>query len=128
MWGVAIAGTIYTNRAAQLARSGAISSDLKVAAQFMAGGAYSGAEPHFFDALSARTRAEVIGVQSSALQRSWQVAIGFGAAGLIAAAVMKQVPLRKENDTDFGMIERKDKSTVEDAIGVEGKGVRSAAP
>jgi hypothetical protein len=47
--------------------------------------------------------------------------------GLIAAAVMKQVPLRKENDTDFGMVERKDKPPEEDARGTTGKEVPAAA-
>ena len=126
MWGVAIAGTIYTNRAAQLAGSGAI-GDAAVAAEFMAGGAYGAAEVHFLDSLSAQTRAQVISVQSTALQRSWQVAIAFGAVGLIAAAVMKQVPLRKENDTDFGMVEKKDNSTEEEARGTTGKEAPAAA-
>lgn len=127
MWGVAIAGTIFTNRAAQLAGSGAIGSDAKVAAQFKAGGAYAAADPKFLDSLSAQTRAEVIAVQSSALQRSWQVAIAFGAVGLIAAAVMKQVPLRKENDTDFGMVEKEDKPIEEEAKGKTRKQVLVAA-
>lgn len=114
MWGVAIAGTIYTNRAAQLAGSGAI-SDAAVTAEFTAGGAYGAAEAHFLDSLSAQTRAQVISVQSTALQRSWQVAIAFGGVGFIAAAIMKQVPLRKQNDTEFGMVEKKDKPIEEEA-------------
>jgi MFS family permease len=120
MWGVAIAGTVYSNRAAQLARSGTISSNAKVAAQFMAGGAYAAAESEFLDAISPQTRAEVVAVQNSALRRSWQVAIAFGAVGLIAAAVMKQIPLREENDTVFGMVEKKNEPT-EDARVTIGK-------
>ena len=81
----------------------------------MAGGAYRAAEVDFLDSLSAQTRAQVISVQSTALQRSWQVAIAFGAVGLIAAALMEQMPLREENDTDFGMIQKKDKPIVEEA-------------
>ncbi|KAI4619079.1 hypothetical protein J4E83_006031 [Alternaria metachromatica] len=116
LWGVAIAGTTYTNRAAQLARSGAI-SDKMVAAQFMTGGAYAAAEVDFLDTLSAQVRAQVISVQSTALQRSWQVAIAFGGVGFIAAALLKQVPLRRENDTEFGMTDSKDKPTEEEAKG-----------
>jgi len=116
LWGVAIAGTTYTNRAAQLARSGAI-SDKMVAAQFMTGGAYAAAELDFLDTLSAQVRAQVISVQSTALQRSWQVAIAFGGVGFIAAALLKQVPLRRENDTEFGMTDSKDKPTEEEAKG-----------
>ncbi|KAK3668829.1 hypothetical protein LTR22_000309 [Elasticomyces elasticus] len=127
MWGVAIAGTTYSSRAAQLASSGAISSDAAVAREFMVGGAYGAAQIGFLDTLSAQTRAEVISVQSRALQRSWQIAIAFGAVGLIAAAVMKEIPLRKENDTDFGMVERKNKSNEEEAGGAPGKEVSAAA-
>jgi predicted MFS family arabinose efflux permease len=120
MWGVAIAGTVYSNRASQLAGAGAIASDPAVAAHFMAGGAYAAAELHYLDSLSAETRAEVIAVQAHALQLSWQVAIAFGGLGVIAAAIMKQVALRKENDTEFGMTEKKaDKPTEEEARGTE---------
>lgn len=126
MWGVAVAGTIYTTRAAQLAGSGAI-SDAAVAAEFIAGGAYAAADSHFLDSLSAQTRAQVISVQSTALQRSWQIGIAFGGVGLIAAAVMKQVPLRKENNTDYGMVENKDKPSEEEARGTTAKEVPAAA-
>jgi hypothetical protein len=104
--GVAVAGTIFSNRAAQLARSGAISSNETVTAEFMAGAAYQDATAHFLDSLSAGTRAQVVSVQSSALRRTWQVAIAFGALGLIAAIVLKEVPLRKELDSDFGILEK----------------------
>ncbi|KAH8703892.1 major facilitator superfamily domain-containing protein [Talaromyces proteolyticus] len=105
-WGVAIAGTIFSNRAAQLAGSGAIGSNATVTAQFMAGGAYQDATANFLDSLSPQTRAQVVAVQSIALQRSWQVAIAFGGLGVIAAAVVKEVPLRKELDSDFGITEK----------------------
>ncbi|KAI0452055.1 major facilitator superfamily domain-containing protein [Xylaria acuta] len=105
-WGVAIAGTIFSSRAAQLAGSGAISSNATVTAEFMAGGAYQDATAQFLDSLSAETRAQVVTVQSSALQRSWQVGIAFGALGFIAAALLKEVPLRKELDSEFGMTEK----------------------
>ncbi|RYO99408.1 hypothetical protein DL764_006820 [Monosporascus ibericus] len=111
-WGVAIPGAIFSNRAAHLAGSGAISSNATVAAEFMAGGAYQDATAYFLDSLSAETRAQVVKVQKSALQRSWQVAIAFGATGFIAAALLKEVPLRKELDSEFGITE-KDKPSKE---------------
>jgi len=120
--GVAIAGTVYTNRAAQLAGSGAISSNAAVAADFAAGKAYEYASTQLLDSLSAQTHAQVVAVQSSALQRSWQVAIGFGAVGFIAAAAMKQIPLRKELETDYGITEKvKGKAADEEARGTIGK-------
>ncbi|KAI1171152.1 major facilitator superfamily domain-containing protein [Nemania sp. FL0916] len=109
-WGVAIAGTVFSGRAAQLAGSGAISSDSMVAAEFMAGRAYQGATSQFLNALSPETRAEVVAVQSSALRRSWQVGIAFGALGFIAAVLLKEMALRKELDTEFGIMERAEPS------------------
>lgn len=105
-WGVAVPGTILSNRAAQLASSGAINSNATVAAKFMAAGAYQHATADFLGSLSDETRDQVVAVQKSALQRCWQVAICFGALGLIAAAFLKEVPLRKELDSEFGMIKQ----------------------
>ncbi|KAJ2988779.1 hypothetical protein NUW58_g3802 [Xylaria curta] len=104
--GAAIASTIFSSRAAQLAGSGAISSNATVAAEFMAGGAYQHATAKFIDSLSIETRAQVVMVQRSALQRLWQVGIAFAALGLIAAAMLKEVPLRKELNSEFRMIEK----------------------
>ncbi|KAK8059122.1 hypothetical protein PG996_009052 [Apiospora saccharicola] len=108
VWGVAIAGAVFSNRAAQLASSGAISSSATVAAEFAAGGAYQDATARFLDSLSAspETRAEVVAVQSGALRRSWQVAIAFAAAGFVVAVLLKEVPLREELDSEFGMTEK----------------------
>lgn len=109
-WGVAIAGTIFSNRASQLASSGAISSDSGIAAQFMAGAAYQDATADFLNSLSSETRAQVVAVQSIALQRSWQVAIAFGGLGVIATAILKEVPLRKELDSEYGIAEKESSS------------------
>ncbi|RYP57163.1 hypothetical protein DL770_010741 [Monosporascus sp. CRB-9-2] len=125
-WGVAIPGAIFSNRGAQLAGSGAISSNATVAAEFMAGGAYQDATASFLDSLSAETQAQVVTVQNSALQRSWEVAIAFGAVGFIAATMLKEVPLRKELDSEFGMTE-KDKPNKEVAEATE-KEVPAATP
>ncbi|KAK8079267.1 hypothetical protein PG994_003074 [Apiospora phragmitis] len=103
VWGFAIAGTVFGNRASQLAGAGAISSNSTIAADFIAGEAYRDATAYFLDSLPAETRGQVVAVQSSALQRSWQVAIAFGAVGFIAAALLREVLLREELDSEFGM-------------------------
>ncbi|KAI0964756.1 major facilitator superfamily domain-containing protein [Xylaria arbuscula] len=105
-WGIAIAGTVFSSRAAQLAGSGAISSNSTVAAEFMTGGAYQDATAQFLNSLSAELRAQVVAVQNGALKRSWQVGIAFGALGFITALILKEVPLRRELDSDFGMTEK----------------------
>ncbi|KAK6851390.1 hypothetical protein PG995_012512 [Apiospora arundinis] len=103
VWGVAIAGTVFNNRAVQLAPA---IGNATVAAGFEAGGAYQAATAQFLDSLSAETRAQVVGVQSLALERSWQVAIAFAAAGFLIAVVLKETPLRKELSSEFGMTEK----------------------
>ncbi|KAF3762818.1 MFS general substrate transporter [Cryphonectria parasitica EP155] len=111
-WGTAVAAAVFDNRAAQLAASGAI-TDKRVAAQLMAGGAYSAATAEFLDSLSAETRTQVSNVLNTSLKRSWQVAIAFAAVGLLLVMLLKEIPLRKELlDNEFGMIEtRKDASS-----------------
>lgn len=56
-------------------------------------------------------------MHSHSLQRSWQIALAFGVVGVIAAVVIKQIPLRKELNTGFGMVEKEDKPTEEEAKG-----------
>ncbi|KAK8092515.1 major facilitator superfamily protein [Apiospora kogelbergensis] len=106
VWGVAVAGTVFSGQAARLAGGGAIDSNATVAAELAAGGAYQAAAGRFLDSLAAETRAQVVAVQSRALQRSWQVAIAFGALGFVMAVFLKEVPLRKELDSEFGMTEK----------------------
>lgn len=111
-WGVAIAGTVFNNRAEDLARSGAISSSSIVTAKFLTGGAYQEATRAFLNTLSAETRTQVVSVQSKALQRSWQVVIAFAGLGFLGALVLREVPMRTELETEFGMVED-EKSVVE---------------
>ncbi len=113
-WGVAIAGTVYSNRAQQLAREGAISSSSTVAAEFMAGRAYQDATRIFLNSLSGETRAQVVSVQSRSLKQSWQVAIAFAGLGFLAVLFLKEVPMRTELETEFGIEEKKAKVNVEE--------------
>ena len=114
-WGVAIAGTVFNNRAEQLARGGAISSSSTVTAEFMAGRAYQDATMIFLDPLSEETRAQVVSVQSRALKQSWQVAIAFAGLGFLLALFLKEVPMRTELETQFGIEEKKAKVDVDEA-------------
>ncbi len=110
-WGVAIAGAIFNNRAEQLAGRGII-TDATVAGEFMHGGAYQRATASFLDGLSPETRDQVVALQNGSLRRSWLVAIAFSAVGFLVAVIPKEVPLRKELDSEFGMTERKEGAVV----------------
>lgn len=103
VWGVAIAGTVFSNRAEELARAGGIASNAMVAAQFAAGDSFQMATKTFLDSLSGETRTEVISLQSRALKRSWQVAVAFAGLGFVAALFLKEVPMRTELETDYGI-------------------------
>lgn len=50
-------------------------------------------------------RSQVIDVFSNSLQRSWYVAIAFAGLGSLIVMAEREVPLRKELDTEFGMVE-----------------------
>lgn len=60
---VANAGTVFSNRAGELVRSGNIAGNATVAAQFAAGGAFRAATKTFQGSLSEETRAEVVSLQ-----------------------------------------------------------------
>lgn len=50
------------------------------------------------------------------LQLTWQVAIGFAALGFLLVFHEKEVPLRQELETEFGMVDKKNREeNVEEA-------------
>jgi hypothetical protein len=61
----------------------------------MAGGAYGPAGDDFLHSLSQQTRTQIIWVQNTALRRSWQIIMAFGAVGFVTSIVMKLIPLRE---------------------------------
>ncbi|KAK5046060.1 hypothetical protein LTR84_008517 [Exophiala bonariae] len=101
IWGTAIPAAIFNNRFDELATT--TITDTFIRSQVVNGKAYSHATAAFLHTLSETTREEFIAVLNQSLRRTWQVGIGFAALGLALVFLEKDVPLRQELETEFGM-------------------------
>ncbi|KAI2026499.1 hypothetical protein LOY97_003940 [Ophidiomyces ophidiicola] len=116
VWGSTIPAAIFNNRFDQL--SGRISSDI-VAAQLRGGRAYEHATKSFLERLPTGIRQEVISVFSDSLRRAWQVALAFVLLGFVLVIGAREVPLRKEVNTEYGMADERKKKV--ESLMEEGK-------
>jgi hypothetical protein len=105
IWGVAIPSAIFNNQCSRLA-SGLGDADI---AELLTGGhAYQYATAAFVNGIEdATTRAEVVEVFSGALRMVWLIGIAFAGIGFLLVFVEKEIELRNELNTEFGMEERK---------------------
>ncbi|KAI0202905.1 MFS general substrate transporter [Astrocystis sublimbata] len=103
VWGVAIPGAIFNSRVNDL--SSAI-PDPDVRASLVNGGAYElaatggGASTQNW---SPEIKAQVTDIYVESLRRCWQVGIGFALLGFVISFVLKDIPLRDELDTEYGL-------------------------
>ncbi|KAI1416806.1 putative multidrug resistance protein fnx1 [Hypoxylon sp. FL1857] len=104
IWGVAIPSTVFNSRVNQLL--GRL-DDANMREMLSDGGAYSLASSNFLASLNydPALKAAVRSIYVDSLQRSWQVGIAFALLGLIIALVTREVPLRTELETQFGLDE-----------------------
>ncbi|KAJ4388092.1 hypothetical protein N0V93_008697 [Gnomoniopsis smithogilvyi] len=103
VWGVAIPAAIFGNRVDSLVAAGAVSSDA-AASSLVGGGAYEHATAEFVQSFpSALVRAEVRHVYRLALQRVFQCAIAFSGFCFILCLFEKDIPLRTELVTEYGL-------------------------
>ena len=105
IWGVAIPSAIFNNECSRLARG---LGDTDIAKLLTGGRAYQYATAAFVNSIEdVNTRAEVVEVFSGALQVVWLIGIAFAGIGFLLVFVEKEIELRKELNTEFGMEERK---------------------
>ncbi|KAI2687739.1 hypothetical protein DTO012A7_3692 [Penicillium roqueforti] len=104
MWGTAIPAAILNNRFDSLA-PGRI-GDQRVRTELLGGQAYEHATAAFRNTLPSETLKQFVSVLSDSIKRTWQVAIAFAALGLLVVLLEKDVPLRQELDTEFGLDEK----------------------
>lgn len=105
IWGVAIPSAIFNNECTRLARE---LSDADIAELLTGGRAYQYATAAFVSSIEdTTTRAEVVQLFSGALRVVWLIGIAFAGVGFLLVFVEKEVELRKELNTEFGMEERK---------------------
>ena len=82
-------------------------TDPAIAAELAAGSAYEHATKSFMDTITDPvTRAQVVGVFVDSLKMAWYVSIGFAGLGFLLVILEKEVPLRKELETKFGIKEK----------------------
>ena len=67
---------------------------------------------------------KVASIYVESLKRCWQVAIGFALLGFLISFVIKDVPLRENLDTEFGLEGRKVEGNSNEMIKEEKKDVR----
>jgi Major Facilitator Superfamily len=104
IWGASIPAVIFSNTFDRL--SGRI-TDLAVADTLTGAKAYEHATKIFLDSLQDPTvRAQVVGVFSHSLKTTWYVAIAFAGLGFIIVIAEREVPLREELETEFGMTDK----------------------
>jgi EmrB/QacA subfamily drug resistance transporter len=114
VWGTAIAAAVFNNRFDQL--SGRI-TDAVVRQQVSGGQAYQYATATFMRLLSPDTREQFASALNDSLRRTWQVAIAFAALGFVLVMLEKEIPLRNELDTEYGVPEKTTTGDVEKSSG-----------
>ncbi|KAJ8129760.1 hypothetical protein O1611_g3870 [Lasiodiplodia mahajangana] len=124
IWGVAVPAAIFNNRFSQLL--GERVTDPQVREVFDGGNnAYENAYADFIKSFPPQSQTELIGVYSDTLHFMWQISLAFAAVNFLIIIFEKQVPLRTELETEFGMEDAKKKSEkqveqVEEAVATDG--------
>ncbi|KAF2765482.1 MFS general substrate transporter, partial [Teratosphaeria nubilosa] len=100
IWGVAIPAAVFNNRFDQLAYR---ISDAAVRSQLMGGHAYEHATKSFVKQFGEPLQSEVVGVFTDSLKLGWQLSTIFSGVSFLLVFLEREIPLRKELDTEFGM-------------------------
>ncbi|KAF8846456.1 MFS general substrate transporter [Acephala macrosclerotiorum] len=105
IWGISIPAAIFNSQFGKLSVTRI--SDPAVRAQLANGEAYSHISAKFINSLDPQVKSEVVRVYSDTLKLVWQVAIAFSALGFLLVWFEKEIKLRTENDTEYGLKEKK---------------------
>lgn len=106
VWGVSVAGAIFSTFVKQYASS----IDDATAREILSNGdAYASATKEFVMQFPEPVRSQIISVFRRALRQVFLICIAFSALSIITVFFEKDVPLRTELDTAYGLEERKKK-------------------
>lgn len=102
IWGVAIPSAIFNSQVNNLLPR---LSDPALRARLADGGAYALASKEFIQSFNGdpELKATVVSIYVDALKLSWQIAIAFSLLGFVIALVIKEIPLRQNLNTEFGI-------------------------
>ncbi|KAI1293333.1 major facilitator superfamily domain-containing protein [Xylaria venustula] len=107
IWGVAVPSAIFNNRFSQLLAQRITDPEVKTV--FDGGNnAYEHAYADFIRSLPYQTQPQVVSVYSDTLHFMWRISLAFAAVNSLIIIFEKQVPLRTELETEYGMEEVKE--------------------
>ena len=113
IWGVAIPAAIFNSRFQTLSPR---ISDPTARATLSAGQAYEHATVGFVKSFQGTLRSEIIGVYSDTLKTVWQVAIAFSGVAFFLVFIEKEIVLRTELETEFGLEKEEEKKKMENQV------------
>lgn len=103
IWGVAVAGAVFNSYVKQYS---SLIDDPAVREILISGDAYGSATRAFIMQFDEPTREQIREVFLRALKKVFVISVAFGGTAFIAALFEKDVPLRKELETEYGLEER----------------------
>ncbi|KAK7423869.1 hypothetical protein QQX98_000740 [Neonectria punicea] len=110
VWGVAVAGTIFNTYTKQYAHM----IDNEVAREHLTSGdAYASATKAFVIQFEQPVRDQIRHVLMLALRKVYLITVAFGGLAFLLAFFEKNIPLRKELETKYGLEERVKKNDLE---------------
>ncbi|KAJ9613457.1 hypothetical protein H2200_003399 [Cladophialophora chaetospira] len=104
IWGVAIPAAIFNSRFTQLSHP---ITDPAVRDLLSHGRAYQYASASFVKSFDEPITVLLRGIYSDALQRVWEIAIVFAGIAFLLSCFEREIPLRTELETEYGMEEKK---------------------
>ncbi|KAI0117974.1 MFS general substrate transporter [Nemania sp. FL0031] len=108
VWGVAIPATVLNNRVDQLLHT---VSDPIARQMLGGGGAYQYASARFVESWAEPVRGEIRAVYREALKTVFLVSVAFGGAAFLLFFLEKDVPLRKELESEYGLVKEPKKES-----------------
>ena len=119
-WGVAIPAAIFNNRFGQLSYR---ILDPQARSLFDHGDAYQLANADYIGTFAPTTQDQIIGVYTDALKQVWEIGIVFSGVSFLLVFLEKEIKLRTELDTEYGLEKEKKQADAEasKAVGTESK-------
>ncbi|KAK0652671.1 major facilitator superfamily domain-containing protein [Cercophora newfieldiana] len=114
IWGVAIPAVIFNNRIDERVHT---VSDPVARALLGGGGAYQQASAAFVQQFGPPVQAEIRALYVSALKRVFWIGAIFAGLGALLVLVEKEVPLRKQLETRYGIEKEKEQNDEENSAG-----------
>ncbi|KAK5652234.1 hypothetical protein OQA88_10731 [Cercophora sp. LCS_1] len=108
IWGVAIPAVVFNNRMDERVHT---VSDAGARALLSAGGAYQQASAAFVEQFPPEVQAEIRALYVSALRRVFWISAIFSGLGVLLVLIEKEVPLRKQLETEYGIQKKKEEDT-----------------